>query len=161
METPASDARTLNNEHTIDVVEARAEFSQLERSLSRYQHSTVSKSPTDPEKGDDSAEQPFNLREYLASSNDANHVAGINHKHVSVTWEDLEVIGAGGVNMKFYIRTFPGTSLCSYNSIDSFSELLDAIISSLMFPLMITWNLLTPVLPKRFKTFETKTIIHK
>jgi hypothetical protein len=117
METPAPEARSPDYEHTIDVVEALATFHRLEHSLSQHELSSNTKSPIDPEKGHDPAEQRFNLREYLASSNDANHAAGIKHKHVSVTWEDLEVIGAGGVDMKFYIRTFPGTSFCNYDDL--------------------------------------------
>ena len=49
-------------------------------------------------------DQPFDLREYLTSSNDKNQEAGIKHKHVGVTWEDLQVDVFGGINHKVRYR---------------------------------------------------------
>ncbi|KAI0321644.1 ABC-2 type transporter-domain-containing protein [Amylostereum chailletii] len=60
----------------------------------------------DIEKAGDAS--PFDLREFLSSSNDANQRAGIKHKHVGVTWEDFEVQVVGGANSKVYVRTFGG-----------------------------------------------------
>jgi ATP-binding cassette subfamily G (WHITE) protein 2 (SNQ2) len=116
METPASDARTLRDDSLsgqIDVVQAEADFHQLERSLSRYTNQSIEKSPQDLEKANnESAEIPFNLREYLSSANDASAEAGIKHKHVGVTWEDVEVTVVGGTGHKVCtIRYFHTTVL--------------------------------------------------
>ena len=59
----------------------------------------LASSHLDIEKGAD-VNEPFDLREYLSSSNDANEAAGIKHKHVGVTWEDLEVEVVGSADMK-------------------------------------------------------------
>ena len=58
---------------------------------------------------DGDRQETFDLREYLTSSNDANAAAGIKHKHVGVTWEDLEVSGIGGDDNKvgYFIRCPP------------------------------------------------------
>lgn len=103
MEAAASETRTRregsrppSGQH-IDVVQAETDFQKLERTLSRYQNSTE-KHPKVLEAAD--AEQTFDLREYLSSSNDASNAAGIKHKHVGVTWEDLEVQGIGGIDDK-------------------------------------------------------------
>lgn len=110
METPASDARTLGEDTLsgqINVVQAEADFHQLERSLSRYTNKSTEKSPHDLEKANhEPTETPFDLREYLSSANDANAQAGIKHKHVGVTWEDLEVTVVGGVDNKVHTVQF-------------------------------------------------------
>jgi hypothetical protein len=49
--------------------------------------------------------EDFDLRETLRTGRQKNDEAGIKHKAVGVIWEDLEVIGAGG--MKINIRAFP------------------------------------------------------
>jgi ATP-binding cassette subfamily G (WHITE) protein 2 (SNQ2) len=104
METP-SDARTLRDSMARasghgDIYKVNADFHALERSLSEHKTS-VEKLPEDLEKGDvGPAEKPFDLRDYLSSANDAGSQAGIKHKHVGVTWEDLEVVGFGGVGTK-------------------------------------------------------------
>jgi ATP-binding cassette subfamily G (WHITE) protein 2 (SNQ2) len=54
----------------------------------------------DVEKGAFDPEQPFDLREYLTSSNDANERAGIKHKHVGVFWDDFHVDVLGGSDFK-------------------------------------------------------------
>ncbi|KII93944.1 hypothetical protein PLICRDRAFT_36161 [Plicaturopsis crispa FD-325 SS-3] len=104
-----------------DVYEAEEAFNALARQLSgggarpeisrgHSVTSTVRVDEKDPEKGvvkDANGEsETFDLREYLAASTDAHQSAGIKHKHVGVTWEDLEVNVVGGADMKFYIRTF-------------------------------------------------------
>lgn len=116
-ETPF-DAHTLRNEpldqsdaHHVDVQEAENAFHTLSRRLTRrHNHSTAgSTTPEktsreyDPEKAAPSDEEPFDLREYLSSSNDANEKAGIKHKHVGVTWEDLQVEIAGSAFTKVCI----------------------------------------------------------
>jgi hypothetical protein len=54
----------------------------------------------DVEKGAFDLEQPFDLREYLTSSNDANESAGIKHKHVGVLWDDFHVDVVGSSDFK-------------------------------------------------------------
>ena len=103
MATPA-DTITLNeDDRTVDIAQAEAAFNDLSRKLSESSRlgKIVSNSPShlDIEKGPN-VEKPFDLREYLSSSNDANEAAGIKHKHVGVTWEDLEVEVVGGADMK-------------------------------------------------------------
>lgn len=68
------------------------EISQLERSLSAR-----NSSDRDVEK-----DAPLDLREYLTSANDAT---GARPKRVGVTWEDLEVVGAGGLDNKVSLRS--------------------------------------------------------
>ena len=119
-DTPPSDTTTLNGANRVDVLQAEAEFTQLRRVLSssnsgdraiRAQSPTLQPEylPHDLEKapGDVEAEERFDLREYLSSSNDASQAAGIKHKHVGVTWDDLEVIGIGGEDNKV---SFPSCS---------------------------------------------------
>lgn len=99
--------------HHVDVVEAEERFNELSRQLSRQLSLQSQRTRAEPEgdlkkekdleKGssaDDEQEARFDLREYLSSSNDANQAAGIKHKHVGVTWEDLQVEVAGGVGHK-------------------------------------------------------------
>ena len=113
-DTPASNASTLWPDHDIrnHVVVAQAEddFGQVQQALSTPKIASKvavrDSSSIDLEKGHDKDRQEtFDLREYLTSSNDARAAAGIKHKHVGVTWEDLEVSGIGGEDNK--VRYFP------------------------------------------------------
>lgn len=111
-DTPADD-RTLSGDvstprhdaHHVSVAEAEAAFHQLERVLSvrsrssKTENTSVHGNEKDLEKLQP-AEESFNLREYLASSADANQQAGIKHKHVGVTWENLRVDVFGDANYK-------------------------------------------------------------
>lgn len=111
-DTPGDD-RTLSGSigrgrhNGIDVAEAEAEFNQLSRALSRRSVAQSQsdnekdfKEHRDVEKGAEGAEEPFDLRAYLSSSNDARQEAGIQHKHVGVTWEKLQVDVFGGAGHK-------------------------------------------------------------
>ena len=131
-DTPASDTATLatinddtrrTTHNQVDIRQAEAEFVQLQRQLTRrdYQDRPQSSTPQpehpnkDLEKAsddDDEAEERFDLREYLTSSNDANQAAGIKHKHVGVTWEDLQVIGIGGEDNKVNFPSHHASFLC-------------------------------------------------
>jgi hypothetical protein len=71
----------------------RSGFAQPERVLS-----ASSVGQQDVEKQD--AQEEFNLAETLKSSKGRNDEAGIKHKEVGVAWEDLEVIGAGGLKVR-------------------------------------------------------------
>ncbi|KAG6820654.1 hypothetical protein H0H93_013505 [Arthromyces matolae] len=120
-DTPVDNA-TLNEgsftpPHHVDVTNAEEQFNALARQLSirsqeiRNIRSDLSEktvgSDDDLEKAEPKgdATEPFDLREYLTSSNDANQVAGIKHKHVGVTWEDLKVDVIGGLNHKTKMPT--------------------------------------------------------
>lgn len=111
--TPASDTTTLDGANRVDVHQAEADFTQLRRDLSSPDyndpaartHSPTLQSEHNPKELEeapvgDEAEERFDLREYLSSSNNATQAAGIKHKHVGVTWNDLEVIGLGGEDNK-------------------------------------------------------------
>lgn len=88
----------------VDVARAEALFVELSRQLTASSkiagEASKSNAANDLEKGSADAKEPFDLREYLKSSNDANQRAGIKHKHVGVTWEDLQVDVFGGANSK-------------------------------------------------------------
>jgi ATP-binding cassette, subfamily G (WHITE), member 2, SNQ2 len=90
----------------VDVSYAKDSFNELSRQLTHKSNasSTVEGEGVekDVEKGNDGTggDQAFDLREYLTSVNDANLEAGIKHKHVGVTWEDLQVEIFGGVGDK-------------------------------------------------------------
>jgi hypothetical protein len=101
---PPSNTSTLWQDHVF-VAQAEGDFSRVEQSLQtpRVAEKVVQRDSgsTDLEKGhDEERQETFDLREYLTSSNDANSAAGIKHKHVVVTWEDLEVLGIGGQGNK-------------------------------------------------------------
>lgn len=76
----------------------RSGFAKPERVLSASSAGV----PQDVEKQDEKEE--FNLAETLQSGRQKNDEAGIKHNQVGVAWEDLEVIGAGG--LKINIRNF-------------------------------------------------------
>jgi hypothetical protein len=183
-DTPFSEAVTLHDEsvspHGIDVVQAESDFHQLERSLAQYQHVSRTSFRKDHQKDLEkaeppSSEQPFDLREYLSTSNDANQQAGIKHKHVGVTWEDLEVTGVGGIDNKVfplstlaiqplilrfqaYVKTFQGMQYL----IDPKFYLtpnLGAIYEAAMFPIFLAWGLMSHYLPGK-RGPKTRTIIH-
>ena len=120
VDTPGDD-RTLSGSigrgrhNGIDVAEAEAEFNQLSRALSRRsvtqsqsENEKDFKEHRDVEKGAEAegAEEPFDLRAYLSSSNDARQQAGIQHKHVGVTWEKLQVnvFGGAGHRVSHFLR---------------------------------------------------------
>lgn len=123
-DTPISTTSTLwqNRDLSGNLIVAQAEddFSRVQQSLhspkppEKVPHQDSSS--TDLEKGQDGNRQgDFDLREYLTSSNDANAAAGIRHKHVGVTWEDLEVLGIGGEENKVCsFDQFPPRSLFTF-----------------------------------------------
>ena len=88
--------------HGVDIAQAEAAFDELSRRLSKSSHAyDIAQTATtkDLEQGDEN-DEVFDLRDYLTSSNDANEQAGIKHKHVGVTWEDLQVDAIGGADSK-------------------------------------------------------------
>lgn len=94
--------------HHVDVQRAEDIFNELSRQLSRRSTEDPNRTRTgsladkarDLEKLGTEGEERFDLREYLQSSNDANQSAGIKHKHVGVTWQDLQVEVFGGLDFK-------------------------------------------------------------
>ena len=107
----------------VSVSRGKTEFAELERRFSNLSHnsrrseksgfvnkpeqdlsSSSGHTPPDPEKGKTEDEEAFDLSEVLRSGRKKRDEAGIQHKAVGVVWEDLEVIGAGG--MKINIRNF-------------------------------------------------------
>lgn len=113
--TPGSETATLAtlndaSRSRVDIRRAEAEFTRLQRQFTIHDDSDRAQSstpqpkrlPKDLEKApsEGEEEEPFDLREYLSSSNDASQAAGIKHKHVGVTWDDLQVTGIGGEDNK-------------------------------------------------------------
>ena len=168
------------------VAQAENDFGHVQQALNTPKLSAEGtfrdSKPIDLEKGrDDDRKEVFDLREYLTSSNDANSTAGIKHKHVGVTWEDLEVSGIGGgdnkvrrcmecplrppsydlrsLDIRVYIRrsvfpaTFTATILNSWT---------DAITELVTFPFVVLHDVLQPILPKKLiQTPPLRNIIHK
>ena len=108
-ETSRSSTLTLGREYDVRervaISQAENDFGQVQQSLStpRAVNEVVSydSDSVDLEGGRDrDSQEMFDLWEYLTSSNNANSAAGIKHKHVGVTWEDLEVSGIGGEENK-------------------------------------------------------------
>lgn len=87
MSNTPGDASTLNEEHrsislqAVDVAQAEQDFNALSRQLTQHSlrkaQSTATRTASDVEKADGEADEPFDLRDYLSSSNDAQQQAGI------------------------------------------------------------------------------------
>ncbi|KAF8913195.1 pleiotropic drug resistance ABC transporter [Gymnopilus junonius] len=142
------DSLQASNSNYVDVAQAEEEFNNLSRRLTilseAARSSTESTAATrDLEKEAEGYDERFDLREYLASSNDANQHAGIKHKHVGVVWEDLQVDVLGGMDSKIYVGTLGG-----------------AFISFFLGPILWIWGFISNLLPFR-KKFSTRTILHK
>lgn len=97
-----SSASTMDpsDQHHVDIQSSEQAFAELSRQLSRQlsTRTTSVESPEFPKDIDyskvekaDNSDQRFDLRAYLSSSNDEHQAAGIQHKHVGVVWEDLQV----------------------------------------------------------------------
>ncbi|KAE9401914.1 pleiotropic drug resistance ABC transporter [Gymnopus androsaceus JB14] len=129
----------------VDVSAAERQFNELSRQLSRHSQKRGSTSSAetanDIEKGIEQ-EDAFDLKDYLSSSNDAYQQAGIKHKHVGVTWEDLQVDVFGGADSKLFVRTFA-----------------NAILGFILSPITLIWSFISPLFPK--KNIPMKSILHK
>lgn len=88
--------RTRTNRST----RSAAGFHKAEKVLS---HQSSAPDPSDAEKGK-AEEDEFDLAETLKSGQQKHEEAGLKTKQVGVVWEDLEVIGAGGLSI--HIRNF-------------------------------------------------------
>jgi hypothetical protein len=84
------------------VQKTRTEFHAPLRRLATQSRSTelVLSSEKDVEKGPLDNYGPSDLRYCLTLSNEANKAAGIQPKHVGVTWEDLQVVVHGDKDCK-------------------------------------------------------------
>ena len=168
------------------VAQAENDFGRVQQSLNTPKASDDvtyrDSKPIDLEKGyDEDRQETFDLREYLTSSNDAKSAAGIKHKHVGVTWEDLEVLGIGGGDNKVrrrvecFVRP-PSHHVCSPDIrvyvrrsvfLAPFPALflnswVDAITELIAFPFVLLHNLLQPILPKKLiQGPPLRNIIHK
>ncbi|KIM88774.1 hypothetical protein PILCRDRAFT_813749 [Piloderma croceum F 1598] len=137
--------------HSVDIAQAEATFDELSRRLSMPSQAVYDIAQTgtgdslssikDLEQGDKN-DEVFDLRDYLTSSNDANEQAGIKHKHVGVTWEDLQVNAIGGADSKIYVRTF-GMAIWEF----------------CVMPIFWILTLFARFLP--LKQMPTRTILHK
>ncbi|KAI9446228.1 ABC-2 type transporter-domain-containing protein [Lactarius indigo] len=140
---------------SVNVEQAENSFHELSRQLS--QGTTVGErdrtqksrgedgqKSNDLEKGSLDLDQPFDLREYLTSSNEANERAGIKHKHVGVVWEDFHVDVLGGLNSKFFVQTFG-----------------DEAWQFWLTPFFKLYTLLSGILPSKANNAVTSTILHK
>ncbi|OSX66986.1 hypothetical protein POSPLADRAFT_1072131 [Postia placenta MAD-698-R-SB12] len=155
-DTPG-DERTLAGDiqRPVDVIEAEAVFTELSRQLTRRSRAS-GKQSSENEKGgtahvqdlekahSDEYEETFDLREYLSSSNDATQAAGIKHKHVGVTWENLNVQVAGATGHKVYVRTFGQDALNFW-----------------LTPFQIVWPYIAKVIPSKRAPVQTTTILHE
>jgi len=74
-------------------------FTRPEKTNTRQSQQIV-----DSEKGGKTEDDEFNLADVLRSGRDKSDQSGIKRKKVGVVWEDLEVIGGGG--LKINIRNF-------------------------------------------------------
>ncbi|QRV86887.1 ABC transporter G family member 11 [Ceratobasidium sp. AG-Ba] len=119
-----------NHSDGVDVKHAEAEFNALARRLTRQSTRKGSTAGDDLEK-----QETFDLLDYLRTTSGKQDEAGFAHKHVGVTFQNLRVIGAGGV--KIYVRTFP-----------------DAVKEFFLMPVIIGMSLLG----KQFSA--PKTILH-
>ncbi|KAJ7292923.1 ABC-2 type transporter-domain-containing protein [Mycena rebaudengoi] len=140
--------RSLNNTDTVTVPDLhKSRSSVITRAASHPERGVDIGKGVDIEKGADDVE-PFDLREYLTSSNDAQQEAGIKAAqstglHVGVTWEDLEVKVAGGFDSKIYVGTFGG-----------------ACLNFFLAPILYIWGFFAPLFIKS-GAYPTRTILHK
>ncbi|KDQ63067.1 hypothetical protein JAAARDRAFT_119769 [Jaapia argillacea MUCL 33604] len=139
----------LSDVHHVDVSGAEAVFDQLSRQLSRASFVAPKLGSEDVEKGRGDA--AFDLREYLTSSNDAHQRAGIRHKHVGITWEDLQVEVMGGIDHKVSISFL----------FDVLNPSAEAILDFFLGPIWFLWGLIVSMLPIRRRDLPTRTILHK
>ncbi|KAG8747761.1 hypothetical protein FRC11_012255, partial [Ceratobasidium sp. 423] len=116
----------------INVRDAEKQFNELARRLTRQSTRHDEKGDSD---GDVEKQETFDLLDYLRTTSGQQNEAGFAHKHVGVTFQDLRVIGIGGV--KIYVRTFP-----------------DAVKEFFLSPLFIA----APLMGK--KPSAPKTILH-
>ncbi|KAL7416336.1 putative ATP-binding cassette transporter [Mrakia frigida] len=98
-----NDKKNTDDHGGVDVARAKEEFAELGRTLTRQ--SSLHRVATGQSKDVEKAEDDFDLLSFFKGSKSAQDEAGFKPKRVGVTWQDLKVVGGGG--MKINIRTFP------------------------------------------------------
>lgn len=83
-------------EDGVNVRDAEAQFNALARRLTRQ---STRRGEKDDDIGDVEKQETFDLLDYLRTTSGKQDEAGFAHKHVGVTFENLRVIGAGGVKI--------------------------------------------------------------
>jgi hypothetical protein len=124
MEGAHHSSSSLPTAGSVNIERAETSFHELSRQLTQgtvvddkeqaagYSRANDSRMTTrDVEKGALDPERPFDLREYLTSSNDANERAGIKHKHVGVLWDDFHVDVLGGSDFKVSGKASQGVTI--------------------------------------------------
>lgn len=123
MEGAHHSSSSLPTAGSVNIERAETSFHELSRQLTQgtvvddeeqaagYSRANESRKTRDVEKGALDAERPFDLREYLTSSNDANERAGIKHKHVGVLWDDFHVDVLGGSDFKVGGKPLQGVTI--------------------------------------------------
>ena len=123
MEGAHHSSSSLPTAGSVNIERAETSFHELSRQLTQgtvvddeeqaagYSRANESRKTRDVEKGGLDAERPFDLREYLTSSNDANERAGIKHKHVGVLWDDFHVDVLGGSDFKVGGKPLQGVTI--------------------------------------------------
>jgi hypothetical protein len=87
----------------VNVHDAEAEFNALSRRLTRQ---STRRHEKDESADDVEKQETFDLLDYLRSTSGKQDNAGFAHKHVGVTFQNLRVIGAGGVKICKSYRCF-------------------------------------------------------
>ena len=130
----------------------RSSFSTRAATFKKPEKTVSHQTAADEEKGR-AEQEDFNLAGILHTGRQKNDEAGIKHKAVGVIWEDLEVIGGGG--MRINIRALQVFKLSKTRHSDIFSP--NAIVEAVMVPALGLLGLVgyKPFAPK------PKTILHK
>jgi ATP-binding cassette, subfamily G (WHITE), member 2, PDR len=178
---------------SVNVEKAENSFHELSRQLTqgtivdvaesaRVRTSIDKRTTKDLEKGEADLEEPFDLREYLSSSNDANERGGIKHKHVGVLWEDFHVDVLGGSGFKVGVRAsrdcrllkhpIGEIAICAHlrrsvglpgytSSRLKIHLCLDESWQFWITPFYKLRGVISGLLPSRVKNDVTRTILHK
>lgn len=88
----------------VNVKESEGTFAALKRTLSRV--SSMHKSDKLDLEDQDGGEQ-FDLEEFMRTTRTNLDSHGFKHKKLSVTWQDLEVVGAGGIKVSLVFSSHP------------------------------------------------------
>ncbi len=177
-------AAVHSEEEHIDIERSQEIFHELERELStRSEGDGTRLGYTGVGHGHDlekscNDEGRFNLRDFLQSSNNANQSAGLKHKHVGVTWNDLEVEVVGGADFKVspFVKQFPTKSDYITRFTSAHSEVSEVpasertvllilftaeIINFFLFPILYVWRFILTIIRVKSAQLPTRTILHK
>lgn len=84
----------------VNVQRAENTFATLKRALSRVSSAHRSEKLLDLEKDAEDGGEQFDLEEFMRATSAAREENGFRHKKLAVTWENLQVIGAGGSKVR-------------------------------------------------------------